>query len=107
MAVAPAGRSRAMAPAPGPRRKGAAGPGYPVLLRALRRAWQEKHLVLFEPRFTPLVAACLCLAEVGVNLWVIQRVACESPGERGGGSCPSLGIPKGLDSSSHNQCRLG
>uniref|UniRef100_A0A670ZJC4 Dol-P-Man:Man(5)GlcNAc(2)-PP-Dol alpha-1,3-mannosyltransferase n=1 Tax=Pseudonaja textilis TaxID=8673 RepID=A0A670ZJC4_PSETE len=64
-----------MAPAPGPRRKGAAGTGYPVLIRALRRAWQEKHLVLFEPRFTPLVAACLCLAEVGVNLWVIQRVA--------------------------------
>ncbi|KAG8136252.1 hypothetical protein E2320_009213 [Naja naja] len=64
-----------MAPAPGPRRKGAAGPGYPVLVRVLRRAWQEKHLVLFEPRFTPLVAACLCLAEVGVNLWVIQRVA--------------------------------
>ncbi|KAM3834584.1 dol-P-Man:Man(5)GlcNAc(2)-PP-Dol alpha-1,3-mannosyltransferase isoform 1-T1 [Vipera latastei] len=64
-----------MAPAPGPRRKGAAGPGYWVLLRALRRTWQEKHLVLFEPRFTPLVAACLCLAEVGVNFWVIQRVS--------------------------------
>lgn len=94
MAVAPAGHSRAMAPAPGPRRKRAAGPGYPVLLRDLRRAWQEKHLVLFEPRFTPLVAACLCLAEVGVNLWVIQRVACESPGAGGGRELPLLGHPK-------------
>ncbi|KAM6444000.1 dol-P-Man:Man(5)GlcNAc(2)-PP-Dol alpha-1,3-mannosyltransferase [Liasis olivaceus] len=64
-----------MAPALGPRRKGAAEPGHPLLPRGLRRAWQEKHLVLFEPRFTPLVAACLCLAEVGVNLWVIRRVA--------------------------------
>ncbi|XP_010571404.1 PREDICTED: dol-P-Man:Man(5)GlcNAc(2)-PP-Dol alpha-1,3-mannosyltransferase, partial [Haliaeetus leucocephalus] len=29
---------------------------------------------LLEPSYTPLVAACLCLAEGGVNLWVIRRV---------------------------------
>ncbi|KAH0624300.1 hypothetical protein JD844_008000 [Phrynosoma platyrhinos] len=40
----------------------------------LRRAWREKGLLLLEPRYTPLVAACLFLAEVGVNHWVIQRV---------------------------------
>ncbi|XP_074045718.1 dol-P-Man:Man(5)GlcNAc(2)-PP-Dol alpha-1,3-mannosyltransferase isoform X1 [Macrotis lagotis] len=41
----------------------------------LRRAWQERRLLLLEPRYTPLVAACLCLAEVGINHWVIRRVA--------------------------------
>ncbi|KAM6414565.1 dol-P-Man:Man(5)GlcNAc(2)-PP-Dol alpha-1,3-mannosyltransferase [Rhynochetos jubatus] len=40
----------------------------------LRRAWRERRAVLLEPRYTPLVAACLCLAEGGVNLWVIRRV---------------------------------
>ncbi|XP_078245882.1 dol-P-Man:Man(5)GlcNAc(2)-PP-Dol alpha-1,3-mannosyltransferase [Pogona vitticeps] len=68
-----------MAPGSGFKRKGPVGPGLPggppFLRQILRRAWQEKHLVLFEPQYTPLVAACLCLAEVGVNHWVIQRVA--------------------------------
>ncbi|NWV77624.1 ALG3 mannosyltransferase, partial [Dasyornis broadbenti] len=41
---------------------------------ALRRAWREPRAALLEPRYTPLVAACLCLAEGGVNLWVILRV---------------------------------
>ncbi|XP_068810777.1 dol-P-Man:Man(5)GlcNAc(2)-PP-Dol alpha-1,3-mannosyltransferase isoform X2 [Struthio camelus] len=41
---------------------------------ALRRAWRERHAALLEPSYTPLVAACLCLAEGGVNLWVIRRV---------------------------------
>ncbi|XP_078010794.1 dol-P-Man:Man(5)GlcNAc(2)-PP-Dol alpha-1,3-mannosyltransferase isoform X2 [Phascolarctos cinereus] len=41
----------------------------------LKRAWQERRLLLLEPRYTPLVAACLCLAEVGINHWVIRRVA--------------------------------
>ncbi|XP_067392604.1 dol-P-Man:Man(5)GlcNAc(2)-PP-Dol alpha-1,3-mannosyltransferase [Emydura macquarii macquarii] len=65
-----------MAPAPGsgPRRKGT-GAGSGSLRLCLRRAWQEKHLVLLAPRYTGLVAACLCLAEVGVTLWVIRRVA--------------------------------
>ncbi|XP_064021253.1 dol-P-Man:Man(5)GlcNAc(2)-PP-Dol alpha-1,3-mannosyltransferase isoform X1 [Pogoniulus pusillus] len=41
---------------------------------ALRRAWRDRRAVLLEPSYTPLVAACLCLAEGGVNLWVIRRV---------------------------------
>ncbi|KAM6127516.1 LOW QUALITY PROTEIN: dol-P-Man:Man(5)GlcNAc(2)-PP-Dol alpha-1,3-mannosyltransferase [Phoenicopterus ruber ruber] len=41
---------------------------------ALRRAWRERRAALLEPSYTPLVAACLCLAEGGVNLWVIRRV---------------------------------
>ncbi|XP_060098798.1 dol-P-Man:Man(5)GlcNAc(2)-PP-Dol alpha-1,3-mannosyltransferase [Heteronotia binoei] len=68
-----------MAPGPGLRRKGGAAGlhlGSPAFVRqSLRRAWQEKRLVLLEPHYTPLVAACLCLAEVGVNQWVIHRVA--------------------------------
>ncbi|NXS52411.1 ALG3 mannosyltransferase, partial [Brachypteracias leptosomus] len=48
----------------------AAGRGAAVL----RRAWRERRAVLLEPSYTPLVAACLCLAEGGVNLWVIRRV---------------------------------
>ncbi|NXH22990.1 ALG3 mannosyltransferase, partial [Bucco capensis] len=48
----------------------AAGRGAAVL----RRAWRERQAVLLEPSYTPLVAACLCLAEGGVNLWVIRRV---------------------------------
>ncbi|XP_035167939.1 LOW QUALITY PROTEIN: dol-P-Man:Man(5)GlcNAc(2)-PP-Dol alpha-1,3-mannosyltransferase [Oxyura jamaicensis] len=40
----------------------------------LRRAWRGRRAALLEPRYTPLVAACLCLAEGGVNLWVIRRV---------------------------------
>uniref|UniRef100_A0A8D2Q3N9 Dol-P-Man:Man(5)GlcNAc(2)-PP-Dol alpha-1,3-mannosyltransferase n=1 Tax=Varanus komodoensis TaxID=61221 RepID=A0A8D2Q3N9_VARKO len=64
-----------MAPGGGLRRKAAAGPGQLSGPPFLRRLWHDKHLVLFEPQYTPLVAACLCLAEVGVNHWVIQRVA--------------------------------
>ncbi|KAM9616057.1 dol-P-Man:Man(5)GlcNAc(2)-PP-Dol alpha-1,3-mannosyltransferase [Morphnus guianensis] len=41
---------------------------------ALRRVWRERRAALLEPSYTPLVAACLCLAEGGVNLWVIRRV---------------------------------
>ncbi|XP_069720517.1 dol-P-Man:Man(5)GlcNAc(2)-PP-Dol alpha-1,3-mannosyltransferase isoform X2 [Phaenicophaeus curvirostris] len=41
---------------------------------ALRRAWRGRRYALLEPSYTPLVAACLCLAEGGVNLWVIRRV---------------------------------
>lgn len=52
----------------------------------LRRAWQERRLLLLEPRYTLLVAACLCLAEVGITFWVIHRVACEcAEGEGKGG----------------------
>lgn len=58
---------------------------------ALRRAWRERRAALLEPRYTPLVAACLCLAEGGVNLWVIRRVPCECRGPAQPGiawSCP-------------------
>ncbi|XP_062459450.1 dol-P-Man:Man(5)GlcNAc(2)-PP-Dol alpha-1,3-mannosyltransferase isoform X1 [Pezoporus occidentalis] len=48
----------------------AAGRGAAVL----RRAWRQRRTALLEPSYTPLVAACLCLAEGGVNLWVIRRV---------------------------------
>ncbi|XP_021065785.1 dol-P-Man:Man(5)GlcNAc(2)-PP-Dol alpha-1,3-mannosyltransferase isoform X1 [Mus pahari] len=41
----------------------------------LQRAWQERYLLLREPRYTLLVASCLCLAEVGITFWVIHRVA--------------------------------
>uniref|UniRef100_A0A8C3GEB1 dolichyl-P-Man:Man5GlcNAc2-PP-dolichol alpha-1,3-mannosyltransferase n=1 Tax=Cairina moschata TaxID=8855 RepID=A0A8C3GEB1_CAIMO len=54
----------------------------------LRRAWRGRREALLEPRYTPLVAACLCLAEGGVNLWVIRRVPCEwGGGFRGGSVC--------------------
>uniref|UniRef100_A0A8B9SPS6 Dol-P-Man:Man(5)GlcNAc(2)-PP-Dol alpha-1,3-mannosyltransferase n=2 Tax=Anas platyrhynchos TaxID=8839 RepID=A0A8B9SPS6_ANAPL len=48
--------------------------GGPVMAAVLRRAWRGRREALLEPRYTPLVAACLCLAEGGVNLWVIRRV---------------------------------
>ncbi|XP_015355408.1 dol-P-Man:Man(5)GlcNAc(2)-PP-Dol alpha-1,3-mannosyltransferase isoform X2 [Marmota marmota marmota] len=41
----------------------------------LQRAWQERRLLLWEPRYTLRVASCLCLAEVGITFWVIHRVA--------------------------------
>uniref|UniRef100_D6RCW8 ALG3 alpha-1,3- mannosyltransferase n=1 Tax=Mus musculus TaxID=10090 RepID=D6RCW8_MOUSE len=41
----------------------------------LQRAWQERYLLLREPRYTLLVASCLCIAEVGITFWVIHRVA--------------------------------
>lgn len=50
----------------------------------LQRVWQERRLLLREPRYTLLVAACLCLAEVGITFWVIHRVACECAEGAGG-----------------------
>ncbi|XP_052014725.1 dol-P-Man:Man(5)GlcNAc(2)-PP-Dol alpha-1,3-mannosyltransferase isoform X1 [Apodemus sylvaticus] len=41
----------------------------------LQRVWQERYLLLREPRYTLLVASCLCVAEVGITFWVIHRVA--------------------------------
>ncbi|KAI5092894.1 dol-P-Man:Man(5)GlcNAc(2)-PP-Dol alpha-1,3-mannosyltransferase, partial [Silurus meridionalis] len=37
--------------------------------------WQDKHLVLFKPEYTALVAAVLWCVEIGINVWVIQKVA--------------------------------
>ncbi|XP_062832923.1 dol-P-Man:Man(5)GlcNAc(2)-PP-Dol alpha-1,3-mannosyltransferase isoform X1 [Anolis carolinensis] len=65
-----------MAPGPGLRRKGASPAWAPLLLPGLLRgAWRGKRRLLFEPQYTPLVAACLCLAEAGLCHWVIQRVS--------------------------------
>ncbi|KAF6119931.1 hypothetical protein HJG60_010303 [Phyllostomus discolor] len=64
--------------AAGVRKRARAGPASRVAGRCgqwLRRAWQERRLLLLEPRYTLLVAACLCLAEVGITFWVIHRVA--------------------------------
>ncbi|KAM9088562.1 dol-P-Man:Man(5)GlcNAc(2)-PP-Dol alpha-1,3-mannosyltransferase isoform 7-T7 [Megaptera novaeangliae] len=64
--------------AAGLRKRGRAGPAARAVGLCgqwLRRAWQERRLLLLEPRYTLLVAACLCLAEVGITFWVIHRVA--------------------------------
>ncbi|XP_006869853.1 PREDICTED: dol-P-Man:Man(5)GlcNAc(2)-PP-Dol alpha-1,3-mannosyltransferase [Chrysochloris asiatica] len=64
--------------AAGLRKRGRAGAAARAAGRCeqwLRRAWHERHLLLVEPRYTLLVAACLCLAEVGITFWVIHRVA--------------------------------
>ncbi|XP_070439401.1 dol-P-Man:Man(5)GlcNAc(2)-PP-Dol alpha-1,3-mannosyltransferase isoform X2 [Equus przewalskii] len=64
--------------AAGVRKRGRAGPAARAMGLCgqwLRRAWQERRLLLLEPRYTLLVAACLCLAEVGITFWVIHRVA--------------------------------
>lgn len=75
--------------AAGVRKRGRAGPAARAMGLCgqwLRRAWQERRLLLLEPRYTLLVAACLCLAEVGITFWVIHRVACEcAEGEGRGG----------------------
>uniref|UniRef100_A0A8P0NEI9 Dol-P-Man:Man(5)GlcNAc(2)-PP-Dol alpha-1,3-mannosyltransferase n=1 Tax=Canis lupus familiaris TaxID=9615 RepID=A0A8P0NEI9_CANLF len=64
--------------AAGVRKRGRSGPATRaagLCGQWLRRAWQERRLLLLEPRYTLLVAACLCLAEVGITFWVIHRVA--------------------------------
>ncbi|KAE8603431.1 hypothetical protein XENTR_v10014338 [Xenopus tropicalis] len=66
-----------MAPASGVRKKGAAAgrlPGTRALTDALKGAWQNKQQLLTDPRHTALLGVFLCLAEVGVTHWVIQRV---------------------------------
>uniref|UniRef100_A0A8D2D4W2 Dol-P-Man:Man(5)GlcNAc(2)-PP-Dol alpha-1,3-mannosyltransferase n=1 Tax=Sciurus vulgaris TaxID=55149 RepID=A0A8D2D4W2_SCIVU len=56
-------------------RSGSAAQPAGVCGQWLQRAWQERRLLLREPRYTLLVASCLCLAEVGITFWVIHRVA--------------------------------
>ncbi|XP_023043304.1 dol-P-Man:Man(5)GlcNAc(2)-PP-Dol alpha-1,3-mannosyltransferase isoform X3 [Piliocolobus tephrosceles] len=56
-------------------RSGSAAQATGLCKQWLQRAWQERRLLLREPRYTLLVAACLCLAEVGITFWVIHRVA--------------------------------
>lgn len=43
----------------------------------LRTLWQEKHMVVFKAEYTFLVTAVLWLFEIGINIWVIQKVACK------------------------------
>ncbi|CAO2631307.1 Dol-P-Man:Man(5)GlcNAc(2)-PP-Dol alpha-1,3-mannosyltransferase [Lemmus lemmus] len=64
--------------AAGPRKRGPPGPVAQqagLWKQLLQRAWQECCRLLREPRYTLLVASCLCLAEVGITFWVIHRVA--------------------------------
>ncbi|KAK2822329.1 hypothetical protein Q5P01_022394 [Channa striata] len=57
----------------GVRRK---SPGSPSLLWGkLQTLWQDKHLVLFKTEYTLLVVSVLWLLEIGINVWVIQKVA--------------------------------
>ncbi|KAM9315996.1 dol-P-Man:Man(5)GlcNAc(2)-PP-Dol alpha-1,3-mannosyltransferase [Gastrophryne carolinensis] len=62
--------------AAGARRRGGpgAGTGRSVLLETLRRGWEKRLQILSDPGYTALLAVCLCLLELGVTRWVIQRV---------------------------------
>ncbi|CAL8345438.1 unnamed protein product [Merluccius merluccius] len=55
-------------------RRKPAGPHSQVWAK-LRTLWQEKHLILFKPEYTLLVVSLLWLLEIGINVWVIQKVA--------------------------------
>ncbi|XP_030630340.1 dol-P-Man:Man(5)GlcNAc(2)-PP-Dol alpha-1,3-mannosyltransferase [Chanos chanos] len=57
----------------GGKRKSAGQPSRVVGL--LRTLWQEKHLILFKAEYTFLVTAVLWFLEIGINIWVIQKVA--------------------------------
>ncbi|XP_062337248.1 dol-P-Man:Man(5)GlcNAc(2)-PP-Dol alpha-1,3-mannosyltransferase [Osmerus eperlanus] len=57
----------------GVKKKSPASPS-PVL-GALRTLWQEKHLIVFKAEYTILVASVLWILEIGINIWVIQKVA--------------------------------
>eukprot|EP00064_Thunnus_orientalis_P020880 superscaffoldBa00006011_g21031 len=50
------------------------GPPSP-LWGTLHTLWQDKHLVLFKTEYTLLVVSVLWLLEIGINVWVIQKVA--------------------------------
>ncbi|CAG5896774.1 unnamed protein product [Menidia menidia] len=41
----------------------------------LQTLWQEKHLALFKTEYTLLVVSVLWFLEIGINVWVIQKVA--------------------------------
>lgn len=43
----------------------------------LHTLWQDKHLVLFKTEYTLLVLSVLWFLEIGINVWVIQNVACK------------------------------
>nr|XP_020451393.1 dol-P-Man:Man(5)GlcNAc(2)-PP-Dol alpha-1,3-mannosyltransferase [Monopterus albus] len=41
----------------------------------LHTVWQDKYLVLFKTEYTLLVVSVLWFLEIGINVWVIQKVA--------------------------------
>lgn len=43
----------------------------------LKALWHDKHLVLFKTEYTLLVVSVLWFLEIGINVWVIQKVACK------------------------------
>uniref|UniRef100_A0A3P8Y1M7 Dol-P-Man:Man(5)GlcNAc(2)-PP-Dol alpha-1,3-mannosyltransferase n=1 Tax=Esox lucius TaxID=8010 RepID=A0A3P8Y1M7_ESOLU len=45
------------------------------VLATLRTLWQDKHMILFKAEYTILVTSVLWFLEIGVNIWVIQKVA--------------------------------
>ncbi|KAL6467879.1 hypothetical protein MHYP_G00235560 [Metynnis hypsauchen] len=45
------------------------------LSASLSAIWTDKHMVLFKAEYTFLVAAVLWVLEIGINAWVIQKVA--------------------------------
>uniref|UniRef100_A0A673AM36 Dol-P-Man:Man(5)GlcNAc(2)-PP-Dol alpha-1,3-mannosyltransferase n=1 Tax=Sphaeramia orbicularis TaxID=375764 RepID=A0A673AM36_9TELE len=57
----------------GVRRK---SPGSPSpLWGKLNTLWHDKHLVLFKTEYTLLVVSVLWCLEIGINVWVIRKVA--------------------------------
>ncbi|KAL7851326.1 hypothetical protein AOLI_G00216820 [Acnodon oligacanthus] len=57
----------------GSRKRSPAGPS--KLSASLSAIWTDKHLILFKAEYTFLVAAVLWVLEIGINVWVIQKVA--------------------------------
>ncbi|XP_073705436.1 dol-P-Man:Man(5)GlcNAc(2)-PP-Dol alpha-1,3-mannosyltransferase [Garra rufa] len=43
--------------------------------KTISSIWQDKHMVLFKTEYTFLVTAVLWFLEIGINIWVIQKVA--------------------------------
>ncbi|XP_077343853.1 dol-P-Man:Man(5)GlcNAc(2)-PP-Dol alpha-1,3-mannosyltransferase [Lithobates pipiens] len=67
-----------MSPAVGVRRRGGPPGGTAGtrsgLAETLRRAPEKCRQVLTDPQYTALLGVCLCVLELGVTHWVIQRV---------------------------------
>ncbi|XP_077471602.1 dol-P-Man:Man(5)GlcNAc(2)-PP-Dol alpha-1,3-mannosyltransferase [Stigmatopora argus] len=57
-----------------PARKKPPGNASP-LWATFQTLWMEKHLILFKTEYTFLVVSVLWLLEIGINVWVIQKVS--------------------------------
>lgn len=70
-----------MSPAVGVRRRGGPPGGTAGtrsgLAETVRRGREKCWQVLTDPQYTALLGVCLCVLELGVTHWVIQRVPCE------------------------------